>query len=114
MEKINVFACPTAEEFTKEICDCLKIEPGKIHFQKFANDNNFVQILESVRGQDVYVVQTTKPPVNERIMEMLIAVDALKRAFAGRITIVLLCQLWVGPCQTHTIFVSAALNPALL
>ncbi len=89
MEKINVFACPTAEKFTKEICDCLKIEPGKIHFQKFANDNNFVQILESVRGQDVYVVQTTKPPVNERIMEMLIAVDALKRAFAGRITIVL-------------------------
>lgn len=89
MEKINVFACPTAEEFTKEICDYLKIEPGKIHFQKFANDNNFVQILETVRGQDVFVVQTTKPPVNERIMEMLITVDALKRASAGKITVVL-------------------------
>ena len=45
---------------------------------KFKIDNNFVQILETVREQDVYIVQTTKPPVNERVMELLITVDAVK------------------------------------
>lgn len=82
MEKIKIFACPTAEKFTQEICDCLKIEPGKINSFKFKNDNNFVQILETVRNQDVYIVQTCTPPVNERIMELLITIDAAKRASA--------------------------------
>ena len=89
MENIKIFACPTAEKFTQEICNHLKIEPGKIKHQKFSNDNNFVQILETVRGQDVYVVQTTTPPVNERIMELLITIDALKRASAEKINVVL-------------------------
>ena len=89
MEKIKIFACPTAEEFTKEICDCLGIEIGKINHMKFKNDNNFVQILETVREKDVYVVQTTKPPVNERIMELLITIDAIKRASAKNINVVL-------------------------
>jgi ribose-phosphate pyrophosphokinase len=56
---------------------------------KFKNDNNFVQILESVRDRDVFLVQTTEPPVNERIMELLITIDAVKRASAKRITVVL-------------------------
>lgn len=89
MENIKIFACPTAEKFTQEICNHLKIEPGKINHQKFSNDNNFVQILETVRGQDVYVIQTTTPPVNERIMELLITIDALKRASAQKINVVL-------------------------
>ena len=89
MENIKIFACPTAEEFTQEICDNLQIEIGKIHYQKFSNDNNFVQVLETVRGQDVYVIQTTQPPVNERIMELLITIDALKRASAEKINVVL-------------------------
>ncbi len=89
MENIKIFSCPTAEEFTQEICDYLKIEPGKIEFKKFSNDNNFVQVLETVRGKDVYVIQTTKPPVNERIMELLITIDTLKRAAARKINVVL-------------------------
>lgn len=89
MEKIKVFACPTAEEFTKEICDYLKIEPGKINSMKFKNDNNFVQLLETVRATDVYIVQTCEPPINERIMELLITIDAAKRASAKTITVVL-------------------------
>lgn len=89
MENIKIFACPTAEKFTQEICNHLKIESGKINHQKFSNDNNFVQILETVRGQDVYVIQTTTPPVNERIMELLITIDALKRASAQKINVVL-------------------------
>ena len=62
---------------------------GKVKRQKFQNDNNFVQILETVREKDVFVIQTTEPPVNERIMEMLVMVDAIKRAAAKRITLVL-------------------------
>ena len=88
-KNIKIFACPTAEEFTQEICDELGLEMGKIHHQKFSNDNNFVQILETVRQKDVYIVQTTKPPVNERIMELLITIDAIKRASAKNINVVL-------------------------
>lgn len=89
MENIKIFACPTADDFTKEICQELNLEIGKVNYMKFSNDNNFVQILETVRGQDVYVVQTTKPPVNERVMELLITIDALKRASADKINVVL-------------------------
>lgn len=89
MNNIKIFACPTAEEFTQEICDCLKIEVGKINHIKFKNDNNFVQILETVRQKDVYIIQTTQPPVNERIMELLITIDAAKRASAKNINVVL-------------------------
>lgn len=89
MKEIKVFACPTAEEFAGEICDYLKIEPGKINSLKFKNDNNFVQLLETVREKDVYIVQTTQPPVNERIMELLITIDAAKRASGKNINVVL-------------------------
>ena len=89
MNNIKIFACKTAESFTQEICDHLKLEMGKINSMKFKNDNNFVQILETVREQDVYIVQTMIPPVNERIMELLITIDAAKRASAKNINVVL-------------------------
>ena len=89
MENIKIFACNSAEEFTQEICDTLNLPLGTKESFKFANDNNFVQFKESVRDQDVFIVQTTQPPVNERIMELLITVDAAKRASAKRITVIL-------------------------
>jgi len=89
MNQIKIFACPTAEEFTKEVCESLGIPMGEVECYKFANDNNFVQYKETVREQDIYLIQTTQPPVNERIMELLIMVDAAKRASAGRINVVL-------------------------
>lgn len=89
MKNIKIFSCQSAENFTKEICEYLKLPLGKINIMKFKNDNTFVQILETVRDKDVYIIQTTKPPVNERVMELLIAIDALKRASAGRINVVL-------------------------
>ena len=89
MENIKIFACNSAEVFTKNICKYLNLEVGKKDSFKFANDNNFVQLKESVRGDDVYIVQTTEPPVNERIMELLITVEAAKRAGAKKITAVL-------------------------
>ncbi len=89
MKDIKIFACNSAESFTQEICDTLGLPMGKKESFKFANDNNFVQLLETVRDQDVFIVQTTMPPVNERIMELLITIEAAKRASAKRITVVL-------------------------
>ncbi len=89
MKDIKIFACPTAEKFTQEICDTLNLPMGKVEHYKFANDNNFVQYKETVREQDVFLIQTTEPPVNERIMELLIMIDAAKRASARRINVVL-------------------------
>ena len=90
MKNLKVFSCSdSAEQFTQEVCNYLKIQKGQVARKKFMNDNNFVQILESVRDQDVFLIQTTEPPVNERIMELLIMVDAVKRASAKRITVVL-------------------------
>ena len=89
MNKIKVFACNSAEKFTQEVCDCLGLPMGEKDSFKFKNDNNFVQFKETVRDYDVYIIQTTEPPVNERIMELLITIDAAKRASAKRITAVL-------------------------
>ena len=90
MENLKIFSCSeSADKFTDEVCKSLGITKGDVTRMKFKNDNNFVQILETVRDKDVFLVQTTEPPVNERIMEMLIMIDAVKRASAGRITVVL-------------------------
>ena len=89
MKDIKIFACNTAEKFTEEVCNCLNLKMGEKDSYKFKNDNNFVQFKESVRNQDVYLIQTTEVPVNERIMELLITIDAAKRAAAKRITVVL-------------------------
>ena len=90
MDNLKIFSCSdSAEKFTDEVCNYLKIEKGKISRMKFKNDNNFIQILETVRDKDVFLIQTTEPPVNERIMELLITIDAVKRASAKRITVVL-------------------------
>lgn len=89
MENIKVFACNSAEAFTQEVCDCLNLPVGKKESYKFKNDNNFVQFEESVREQDIYIIQTTEVPVNERVMELLITIEAAKRASAKSITAVL-------------------------
>ena len=90
MENLKVFSCSeSADKFAEEVCEYLKISKGEVTRMKFKNDNNFVQIQETVRDKDVFLIQTTEPPVNERIMEMLILIDAVKRASARRITVVL-------------------------
>lgn len=89
MENIKIFACSKlAESFTEEICNQLELPMGKINHMKFKNDNNFVQVLETVREQDVYLIQVATPPINERIMELLITIDAMKRASARNINVV--------------------------
>ena len=75
--------------FTSKICNILKVDPGNVSLFKFKNDNNFVQYNESVRAEDIFLVQTMNRPVNERIMELLISIDAAKRSSAKSITVVL-------------------------
>ena len=75
-------------DLARKICRYLGIEPGPLNVFQFANENIFVQILDNVREKDVFIVQPTNSPVNESIMELLIMIDAFKRASAGRITAV--------------------------
>ena len=89
MEDIKIFACNSAERFTKNVCEYLGIPMGERDSFKFANDNSFVQLKESVRGKDVYIIQTTQPPVNERIMELLMFIETAKRAGAKKVTAVI-------------------------
>lgn len=76
-------------ELTEAVCRHLGIAPGAIESIKFPNDNTFVRLGENVRARDVFVIQTPSPPVDERVMELLIIMDALRRASAARITAVL-------------------------
>jgi ribose-phosphate pyrophosphokinase len=76
-------------DLARKICRYLGVEPGKAEVFQFANENIFVKILDNVREKDVFVVQPTSHPVNQSIMELLIMVDAFKRASAGRITAVI-------------------------
>jgi ribose-phosphate pyrophosphokinase len=73
----------------RKICRYLGTEPGRAEVFQFANENIFVKILENVREKDVFLVQPTNHPVNQSIMELLIMIDAFKRASAGRITAVI-------------------------
>ena len=77
---------PLADAICKEIGT---LELGNAEVGAFSDGENFVSIYETVRGSDVFVVQSTCSPVNDNLMEMLIMIDALKRASAGRITAVM-------------------------
>ena len=72
----------------EDICAYLNQSVGQVEVFKFSNDNTFVRILENVRQKDVFILQSTIEPVNDHIMELLIMIDAAKRASAGRITAV--------------------------
>lgn len=89
MYNLKVFSCNASKAFAQEVCDTLGIPLGRSESFKFDNDNTFVKILETVREDDVFVIQTSMPPVDSNLMELLIMIDALKRASAKRITVVL-------------------------
>ncbi len=84
-EDIKVFALTGNVELANEICSYLNIEPGKISINHFADGETLVEFGESIRGKQVYFVQSTYKPVNERLMELLVAIDAAKRASASEI-----------------------------
>ena len=87
-EELKIFSGNAHRKLAKDICAYLELPLGKCEVFKFSNDNTFVRILENIRQQDVFLVQPIAFPVNDHIMELLIMIDAAKRASAGRITAV--------------------------
>ena len=88
MDELRVFTGNAHRQLAEDVCQYLNIPLGKAEVFKFANDNTFVRILENIRQRDVFIVQPTCAPVNDNLMELLIMIDACKRASAGRITAV--------------------------
>ncbi len=88
-DHLKVFFGNSNSELALEICSHLGIEHGKVKIHRFSNENIKVKIEENVRNDDIFVVQTASPPVNEHLVELLILIDALRYASAGRITVVL-------------------------
>jgi ribose-phosphate pyrophosphokinase len=88
-KKLMLFSGRAHPELAREIADCLGIEPTPTRLSDFANGEIFVRFLESIRGCDAFVLQSHTAPINHWIMEQLIMVDALKRASAKRITVVM-------------------------
>lgn len=88
-DQLTILGGNSNPELTREICEYVDIPPGRSDVFKFSNGNIFVRIGESVRENDVFVVQSFSQPVSDSIMEMLIMIDTLKRASAGRITAVI-------------------------
>jgi ribose-phosphate pyrophosphokinase len=86
---MTIFGGNSNPALTDAICAYLSLPRGRAEVFKFSNDNTFVRIEESVRDNDVYVVQSFATPVNDSIMELLIMIDTLRRASAGRITAVI-------------------------
>ena len=88
LDELKVFTGNANPELAESVCEYLDIPLGRAEVFKFANDNTFVRIQENIRQRDVFVVQPTCLPVNDNLMELLIMIDACKRASAGRITAV--------------------------
>jgi ribose-phosphate pyrophosphokinase len=88
-DQFEIYHGNSNPDLARKICRYLGVEPGKAEVFQFANENIFVKILDNVREKDVFLVQPTCHPVNQSIMELLIMIDAFKRASAGRITAVI-------------------------
>jgi ribose-phosphate pyrophosphokinase len=86
--RFKVFSGTANRELAEEICKHIGVTLGETRMQRFADGEVYFQLLENVRGADVFVVQPTCWPVDQHLMELLIMIDALKRASAGRITVV--------------------------
>jgi ribose-phosphate pyrophosphokinase len=86
---VKIFSGNSNPPLAAAICRSIGIELGQCMVTSFPDGETFVKILENVRGEDVFVVQSTSPPANHHLMELFIMIDALRRASASRITAVL-------------------------
>ncbi|MDD3516844.1 MAG: ribose-phosphate diphosphokinase [Chromatiales bacterium] len=87
--KMMIFAGNATPQLAQDVVDHLNIPLGKAVVGRFSDGEVQVEILENVRGRDVFIIQSTCQPTNDNLMELLIMVDALRRASAGRITAVI-------------------------
>tara|TARA_B100000886_G_C20414464_1_gene488623 strand:+ start:119 stop:1048 length:930 start_codon:yes stop_codon:yes gene_type:complete len=86
---MKLLACNSNLSLSEEIATTLNIPLTKASIKKFADEEIFVEVNENVRGQDVYVIQSTSKPANDNLIELLVCIDALKRASAKQITAVI-------------------------
>jgi ribose-phosphate pyrophosphokinase len=86
---LAIFSGSANPDLAQEICDYLDTPLRGMDIIDFPNENIFIKLHRSVRGQDVYVIQSTCPPMNRNVMELLIIIDTLKRASAEQITAVM-------------------------
>ena len=89
LERIRIFSGNSNPKLAKDICANLSVHLGNADVTTFSDGETRVEIDENVRGTDVFIIQSTCPPVNTHIMELLIMIDAMKRASADRITAVI-------------------------
>lgn len=89
MNNLRIFSGNSNKALTKEICRHLGVKESKLEAERFSDGEIGVKVDDNVRGKDVFIIQSTCPPVNENLMELLIILDALRRASASRITAVM-------------------------
>ena len=89
MQEMAVFTGNAHRAFAEDVCRHLKMPLGECEVTEFSNENIFVRFKENIRERDVFLIQPIVSPVNTRLMELLIMIDAAKRASAGRITAVI-------------------------
>src|SRR4051794_8120288 len=87
--EMKIFSGPAHRELAERICNYIGVPLGKATISSFPDGETYVRIEENIRGRDVFIVQPTSPPTNEHLMELLIMVDAARRASADRITAVI-------------------------
>src|SRR5690349_15039852 len=88
-DKFKIFSGTANPQLADEVCNFLGLVRGQAHITRFSDGENYVQLLENVRGADVFLMQPTCNPVDMHLMELLLMIDALKRASARRITAVI-------------------------
>jgi len=86
---MKVFSGNSNRQLAEAICSYLKVALGKASVRRFADQEIFVEIQENVRGEDVFIIQSTSYPANDNLMELLIMIDAMRRSSAKRITAVI-------------------------
>ena len=87
--KLKIFALSSNRPLAQKIADEVGVELGKLAVDRFSDGEIQINIEESIRGDNVYVIQSTSAPVNDNLMELLILVDALRRASAKTINVVI-------------------------
>lgn len=89
LDDVIIFPLTKSKELVDEVCNYLNVKPGQIKVEHFADGETLVELGESVRGKQIYVIQSTSKPVNDSLMEVLICLDALRRSSAGEITCII-------------------------
>ena len=114
MDEPKVFTGSAHPTLAEAVCNYLKIPIGQAAIFEFNNENIFVRILENVRERDVFVIQPISSPVNRNLVELLIMLDAFKRASAGRITAVVPSAVSISVINPSVFLTTWMVSPSFL